>query len=82
MNAVTENIRTTEATHSSAVKVNAGISSGWNALGRSGQAVILFSSLVAVLGVMLATAGSAYAGGCTATMDIAALDPAFLLPVA
>jgi hypothetical protein len=59
-----------------------GFGNGWRALGRSGQAMILFASLVAVTGTMLATASSAYAGSCTGTTEIASLSAAQLLPVA
>jgi len=53
----------------------------WAKLDRVSQAVLLVAALIAVMGAMLATAGSAYAGTCTGTTDIASMDIKSLMPV-
>lgn len=54
----------------------------WGRLDRIGKATVTAAALIAVLGVMLATAGQAHAGTCAGTTDIASLEVQSLLPPA
>jgi len=54
----------------------------WQGLDRTGRAVILVAGLVAVSGLMLVTANQAYAGSCSAPVQMAFLDISELLPAA
>lgn len=56
------------------------VEQGWNELGRPGQAILLGAALVAVMGLMLASAGSAYAGACSSVPDVAGIDMQAYLP--